>query len=127
MRMKEENEIIQQSDYLKEFLLLIQTAGLEAAYRVYGDNYPRPPLNLPSFKDTQDVTPECDVIVVGAGVAGLSAAYELKKAGFTVKILEQTDRYGGRLFSYGEESGLKPGLYGEGMVYLVYTTQISID
>ena len=127
MRMKEENGIIQQSDYLKEFLLLIQKKGLEAAYREYGDDYPRPPPNLASFKDTQDVSHQYDVIVVGAGVAGLSAAYELKRAGLTVKILEQTGRYGGRLFSYGEESGLKPGLYGEGIVYLVWTTQISID
>lgn len=126
MRMKEDG-IIQQSDYLKEFLLLIQRGGLEAAYEVYGDDYPRPPPNLASFKDKQEFTHEYDVIVVGAGVAGLSAAYELKKAGFTVKILEQTGRYGGRLFSYGEESGLKPGLYGEGIVYLVWTTEISID
>ncbi|XP_046860973.1 L-amino acid oxidase-like [Xenia sp. Carnegie-2017] len=46
-------------------------------------------------------------------MAGLSAAYELKKAGLSVKILEQTDRYGGRIFTYGEESGLASGLYAE--------------
>src|SRR6478672_8707550 len=38
-----------------------------------------------------------DVIVVGAGLAGLTAAYELKRAGFDVKVLEARDRVGGRV------------------------------
>src|SRR5216684_1544135 len=36
------------------------------------------------------------VIVLGAGVAGLSAAYELGKAGYDVSVLEARDRVGGR-------------------------------
>lgn len=36
------------------------------------------------------------VAIVGAGVAGLVAAYELRQAGWTVTIYEATDRYGGR-------------------------------
>ena len=36
------------------------------------------------------------VIVLGAGVAGLSAAYELGKAGYDCTVLEARDRVGGR-------------------------------
>jgi monoamine oxidase len=36
------------------------------------------------------------IVVLGAGVAGLSAAYELRKAGYHVTVLEARDRVGGR-------------------------------
>ncbi len=36
------------------------------------------------------------VVVLGAGVAGLSAAYELNRAGYTVTLLEARERTGGR-------------------------------
>ena len=36
------------------------------------------------------------VIILGAGVAGLSAAYELGKAGYACTVLEARDRVGGR-------------------------------
>lgn len=38
-----------------------------------------------------------DAVVVGAGAAGLTAAYHLQKAGLSVKILEASDCIGGRL------------------------------
>ena len=37
------------------------------------------------------------VVVVGAGLAGLTAAYELERAGFDVTVLEARDRAGGRV------------------------------
>ena len=40
-----------------------------------------------------------DVVVVGAGVAGLTAANELTKAGASVAVLEARDRIGGRLWT----------------------------
>jgi monoamine oxidase len=42
---------------------------------------------------------EYDVIVVGAGIAGLSAALALRKKSKTVMIIEGRDRTGGRIFS----------------------------
>jgi monoamine oxidase len=40
-----------------------------------------------------------DVIILGAGAAGLSAAVELAQAGLRVTILEARDRLGGRIFT----------------------------
>ena len=36
-------------------------------------------------------------IVIGAGLAGLSAAYRLRKSGWTVTVLEALQRVGGRV------------------------------
>jgi monoamine oxidase len=40
-----------------------------------------------------------DVLVIGAGMAGLAAARELGKAGLTVRVLEARDRVGGRVWT----------------------------
>jgi len=39
-------------------------------------------------------------VIIGAGIAGLSAAYKLKNAGWSVTVLEARNRTGGRIFSY---------------------------
>lgn len=45
------------------------------------------------------VTPTVDVAIVGAGLAGLSCAWELKKAGVQARLYEAASRAGGRCFS----------------------------
>ncbi len=43
--------------------------------------------------------PGASVLVLGAGLAGLVAAYELSKAGYKVQLLEYQDRPGGRNYT----------------------------
>jgi monoamine oxidase len=40
-----------------------------------------------------------DVVIVGAGASGLYAAYALNNLGYTVLVLEATNRHGGRIYS----------------------------
>jgi monoamine oxidase len=40
--------------------------------------------------------PDVDVVVIGAGLAGLGAATALRAAGRTAVVLEATERIGGR-------------------------------
>jgi monoamine oxidase len=47
------------------------------------------------------------VVVLGAGVAGLSAAYELGKAGYDCTVLEARDRVGGRNWTIRRGSKLE--------------------
>ncbi|TFB92533.1 NAD(P)/FAD-dependent oxidoreductase [Cryobacterium sp. HLT2-28] len=44
-------------------------------------------------------TIERDIVIIGAGASGLTAATELRKAGLTVAVLEARDRVGGRLWT----------------------------
>ena len=39
------------------------------------------------------------VVILGAGIAGLVSAYELKRAGWDVTVLEARDRIGGRVWT----------------------------
>ncbi len=43
--------------------------------------------------------PDFDVIVIGAGMAGLYATKQLLAKGHSVKVLEASDRHGGRIYS----------------------------
>ena len=50
------------------------------------------------------------VLVLGAGLSGMTAAYELRKAGYKVQMLEYNDRPGGRNWSlYGGDSYTEMG------------------
>src|SRR5205823_15063455 len=39
------------------------------------------------------------VVILGAGIAGLISAYELRRAGYRVTVLEARDRIGGRVWT----------------------------
>lgn len=63
------------------------------------------------------------VLILGAGLAGMTAAYELRRAGYAVQVLEYNDRPGGRNWSLRggdrhtelggatQECRFDPGLY----------------
>src|SRR5688572_3995365 len=66
------------------------------------------------------------VLVLGAGVAGLTAAYELQKAGYTVTLLEGRERIGGRVWSVRE--GFEDGMFAEiGAVRIASTHRRVLD
>src|SRR3972149_7636152 len=46
---------------------------------------------------------KADVVIIGAGAAGLMAARELGKAGKKVTILEARDRIGGRIWPLSKD------------------------
>ena len=43
------------------------------------------------------MTERVDVVVVGAGLAGLTATFRLVQAGYRVRVYEAADRCGGRI------------------------------
>jgi monoamine oxidase len=63
------------------------------------------------------------VVVLGAGIAGLVATYELRRAGYMVTLLEARDRVGGRVWTIrggervvqmdrpAQQASFSPGLY----------------
>src|SRR5512146_2086260 len=51
------------------------------------------------------------VLIIGGGMAGLVAAYELRKAGHDPLVLEAQGRVGGRVYTLRAPFG--PGLYAE--------------
>jgi monoamine oxidase len=58
-----------------------------------------------SASQAATATRRADVIVVGAGLAGLTAAREIVKAGKTAIVLEARDRVGGRLLNHSLGNG----------------------
>lgn len=61
------------------------------------------------------VNPKWDVVVVGAGLTGLTTAYRLSKAGKRVLVIEKSDRVGGQIHTHTKagyiyESGPNTGV-----------------
>ncbi|HJX28918.1 MAG TPA: FAD-dependent oxidoreductase, partial [Thermoanaerobaculia bacterium] len=75
---------------------------------------PAPPPSAPGISELPPPAPAASprkVIVIGAGLAGLTAAYELAQWGNEVTVLEAHMRPGGRVFTVREP--FQDGLYGE--------------
>ena len=71
-----------------------------------------------SFAESFQVAPAAKpqkVIVVGAGIAGLIAAFELMQSGHAVTVLEARMRPGGRIHTIRDE--FSDGLYAEAGAY----------
>lgn len=64
------------------------------------------------------------VVVLGAGVAGLAAAYELQKRGFEVTVLEARDRVGGRVWTVRE--GFEDGQFAEIGAVRIGSTHVNV-
>jgi monoamine oxidase len=70
--------------------------------------------------------PARKVIIVGAGLSGLSAGYELTKAGHDVTILEAQARAGGRVFTL--RAPFSDDLYAEaGAMFIPDTHDLTLD
>lgn len=54
---------------------------------------------LPRAESTENNTRQPNIAIIGGGIAGLNAAYQLKKAGFTATVYEASSRLGGRILS----------------------------
>ncbi len=60
---------------------------------------------LAVLRDGLDESRRLDVVVVGAGIAGLTAASLLHNAGHNVKVLEAQNRNGGRIYTHHYPDG----------------------
>ncbi len=52
-----------------------------------------------STADSQFNAKSRSVVIIGAGLAGLAAAYELTRTGWNVRVVEATDRLGGKVLT----------------------------
>lgn len=74
------------------------------------------------------------VAIVGAGLAGLVAAYELRRAGVDVRVFEQSDRAGGRVWTlrdqFDDGAWVDAGAMGAGQSYtnwLAYCERFGLE
>jgi monoamine oxidase len=68
--------------------------GMEALGLVHST-----PANAENFELPKGSGNGRSVVILGAGIAGLVAAYELKRAGYRLTVLEARDRVGGRVWT----------------------------
>jgi monoamine oxidase len=65
-------------------------------------------------------------MIVGAGISGLCAGFELKRRGFTVHILERSPRVGGCIITF-REPFFAPGLDAEGGAMRIPENHLLVD
>ena len=82
-----------------------QSAGLAAMTVAQGPS-PRPGPPIGGGCMPVSTPREADVCIVGAGLAGLTAARRLSQAGRSVVVLEARDRVGGRIWTQTSASGV---------------------
>ena len=75
-----------------------------------------------------------DILILGAGIAGLIAAYELRKRGHRVRIYEASDRVGGRILTkrfredeslYGELGAMRIPKEHEAVLHYIHAMELS--
>ncbi len=71
---------------------------------------PRDVLEVPREGLESRTQPAKRVLIIGGGMAGLVAAYELKRQGHQPVVLEAQNRVGGRIYTL---RSFAPGLYAE--------------
>ena len=106
---------LQQSDLLREFYLAIAENGLQYTFD-NANQYLKPgdlPVHINSLSGKVDNSDK-HVIIVGAGMSGLVAAYELAKERYSVEILEMSQRFGGRVKTFTQKDGFDRGLHSDG-------------
>ena len=75
----------------------VVTAAAVAASCARSDTPPSGQATTPTPPSSSSSGPR--IAIVGGGMAGLNAAYKLKKAGLTARIFEGANRTGGRMFT----------------------------
>lgn len=96
----------QQDDVCKDFYMKIVNENIESAYRKYGPSICKEDAGI------SEVSPGKSVLIIGAGVSGLAAAFELEKVGYDTSIVELQHRVGGRTKTLRD--GFSTDLHAEG-------------
>jgi monoamine oxidase len=83
----------------RRFVAGTLASGAAAALPTAAEAATRKPRSAPS-RGSERGTGHADVVVVGAGFAGLSAARQIAHAGHSVAVIEARDRVGGRVWNH---------------------------
>lgn len=95
------NQPCQKKCYRESVGGAIQLAEIELASVLFADASSDKPHTLPQKNER--------IAVIGGGLSGLSAAFELKRKGYQVSLFEQNDTLGGRVRSMTPK-GLSPSI-----------------
>ncbi|MES2208534.1 MAG: flavin monoamine oxidase family protein [Pseudomonadota bacterium] len=84
----------------RELLSMVcKVAGSAAMYPMMSTLGFASPSSYKGAAQLQGAPSNTNILILGAGIAGLVAAYELRKAGYKVKVLEYNHRAGGRAWT----------------------------